>query len=87
MDRQQIFGAVADLARGVEPRLAERAIGLDDTPLTAYGLTSLTLLQLVERVEARFGITISDGEAFAAGSMRALVELIERKVHAPARPA
>jgi acyl carrier protein len=83
VDREHILGIVIELARSVDDKLRGLTLRLDDTPLTSYGLTSLAMLQLIARVEDRFGVAISDAEALRAGTALSLVDLIQAKV-APA---
>jgi acyl carrier protein len=82
--RDDILAVVAELAESVDARIDAEAIRDDDTPLTAHGLTSLAALQLYAKLEDRFGITISDGEALRAGTGASLVDLVREKA-APAQ--
>ena len=79
MNRQHIFGTLVELACSVDQTLDGSAIRLDGTPLKAYGLTSMTVLQLAGKIEDRFGISLSDTEVLLADPPLALVELVERK--------
>ncbi|GGK33971.1 hypothetical protein GCM10010124_28200 [Pilimelia terevasa] len=85
MSRDEIFVEVVDLACAVEPRVVRQAVRLDDTPFTAYGITSMSMLQLTARVEDRFAVRISDGEALRAGTPLRLVGLIAQKLRTVAR--
>lgn len=80
MTRERIFTVLTELAAGVDDRIDPRSIVLDDTPMTAYGLTSMTMLQLFARLEDAFGISISDIEGLRCASPAAIVELVERKL-------
>lgn len=80
MDREMILAKVVELARMAEPRFDGQAVQLDDTPLSAHGLTSLSMLRLTALVQDGFGITITDAEGLRAGTPIGLVGLIERKL-------
>lgn len=80
MDRNGIFTEIIDLLCVVDDTVNSRAIRLDDTPFKAYGITSLTQIRLAAEVEERFGITISDSDAFVATSFTRLVDLVEQRL-------
>lgn len=64
----------------VDKQLEPRSIRFDETSLESYGVDSLKLVQLASAVEERYGIEISDADAFEATSVAQLVYLIERKL-------
>jgi acyl carrier protein len=76
VNAEQLFQEVLALLGRGEYRL-------DDTPFQAYGLDSMRLIRLAGAIEERFGIEVTDSEAFAATSFARLVALLERKLAVP----
>ena len=80
MDRKQIFTTLIETVMAVDERIDAARMRLDETPFRAYGLTSLTQLQVGSRVAERFGIIFEDSDALLAISPLGLVTLIERRL-------
>jgi acyl-CoA synthetase (AMP-forming)/AMP-acid ligase II/acyl carrier protein len=78
MRKQEIFNVSIETLRLVDGGVDWRAIKLDDTPFRFYGIESLTMIRLVDRLEKRFSITLEESEAIAAYSFERLVDLIDR---------
>lgn len=82
MDRNKIFAEVVNAVVAINTTVDATAIRLDDTPFSAYGVTSLTRLQVGARVSERFQVPFGDSDALLAGSPLGLVRLIERRLAA-----
>jgi len=80
VDKHGIFREIVDLLRAMDIVVDSGAIRFDDTPFKAYGMDSLTQIRLAGEVEERFGIIITDSDAFTATSFTRLVDLVDRKL-------
>jgi acyl carrier protein len=78
--RIEILAVITELAGSIDPRIDAAAIRYDDTPLTAYGLTSLTTVQLFAMLEDRLAIRIGDGEGLRVATAADLVNLVGGKL-------
>ncbi|MFE0134065.1 acyl carrier protein [Streptomyces sp. NPDC059037] len=78
-DDAQVFSVIAELAHQVDERIDPAALRLDDTPLNAYGFTSLTAVRLLTLIEDRFLVAVSDADVLTSTSMRHLVDLVQRR--------
>lgn len=85
MDKQEIFDVSIETLRQVDADVDWRAIKRDDTPFRFYGIESLTMIRLVDRLEKRFSIKLAESEAIAAYSFERLVDLIDRMRQAAPR--
>ena len=88
MTREEIFATVVEVASEVDrEEPGTTALALDDTPLSVYGLSSMSLLQLYTQLEDRLDIRISDGESLRIRTTVHLVDLLERKLQAQPQEA
>src|SRR5262249_2539084 len=83
VDKHGIFREIVDLLRAMDIVVDSGAIRFDDTPFKAYGMDSLTQIRLAGEVEERFGIIITDSDAFTATSFAGVVD---REDASPRRP-
>jgi acyl carrier protein len=82
VDKHGIFREIVDLLGTMDIVVDSGTIRFDDTPFKAYGMDSLTQIRLAGEVEERFGITITDSDAFTATSFTRLVDLVDHKLGA-----
>jgi acyl carrier protein len=83
VDRQAIFQDVVEIIRSIDSRVNHEAFRLDDTAFHSYGIESLTLIRMAGGLEDRFGIIITDADAFTASSFQRLVDLVLGKLVSP----
>lgn len=80
MDRQAVFDEIMMLIVEADDTVNTSAIRMDDTTFKAYGLTSLTQVQLSVLIEDRFGVEVTDNDTFAANTPLRLVKLVEERM-------
>lgn len=78
MDQQEIFTYLMEIVRDKTGQ-DKIDIKLDSTPLKAYGIDSLCMMQMVAAIEERYGIEIDEMEVFNIDTFLTFTDLVSSK--------
>ena len=81
MDHTHVRKTIISLLKEIDRDLDDKVLAGRDYLFREIGLDSLSMIRLVVTVEDRFGIRISEHEAYSASSIARLVDLVRGKVH------